>query len=363
MLLLATRLALAIPETVTVAVWMDGDNDLEGLIHRDLDELEAMVSDRIAVVAQVDRIPGYDAGGGDWTDTRRYDFVSDPLKGVVSQPVELLGEVNMGDGEALADFLLWAQARHPSDRFVVVMWNHGGGYWIASDDTSNDKIRIDDGELSDALQQLVDARGAKIDVLAFDACNMAEWEIAHTLAGQAHVMTASSAWVGTRGYPYHLAFQGLPDVATPAILGDALVYGAAILQGELTQSAIDLDQIGVLSDALDQLALAWLAADPATFGPARDAARGLDRQWEDWWIDAGELADQAALAHPDLVAPAQAVHDALSVVVVANYTQPSVGFSSGLTVFGDTSRRDWLRSYRTGPWADTAWDELLHAAR
>jgi hypothetical protein len=359
-LLIAT--AFAVPETVTVAVWMAGDNNLEHLLKGDLNELEGMVSDRVSVLAQVDRIPLYDIGDGDWSDTRRYDMLPDRTRAVVTEPVEFLGEVNMGSGDALADFLLWANERHPADRFVVVMWNHGGGFWIASDDTDDDQIDIQDGELSAALQAVVDARGAKIDVVAFDACNMAEWELATAIADQAHVMTASSAFVGNRGYAYHEAFANLPDVASGTALGAALAYSAGVTNRELTHSAIDLDRIDMLTEAVDELAVAWLAAGPETFIAARDQARGLDTVWEDWWIDVGEIADQAALSDPALEGPAAAVRDALDDVIIANHTQPQVAFSSGLTIFADTSLRRWVRDYREGPWATTAWDELLYEA-
>ena len=75
-----------------------------------------------------------------------------------------------------------------------------------------------------------------------------------------------------------------------------------------------------------------------------------------------EIADQAALSDPALEGPAAAVRDALDDVIIANHTQPQVAFSSGLTIFADTSLRRWVRDYREGPWATTAWDELLYEA-
>ncbi len=49
------------------------DNNLESALYNDLTELQAVGStDQVNIVAQVDRIPGYETRFGDWTDTRRF---------------------------------------------------------------------------------------------------------------------------------------------------------------------------------------------------------------------------------------------------------------------------------------------------
>ena len=49
------------------------DNNLESNLYNDLTELQAVGStDQVNIVAQVDRIPGYENRFGDWTDTRRF---------------------------------------------------------------------------------------------------------------------------------------------------------------------------------------------------------------------------------------------------------------------------------------------------
>ncbi len=49
------------------------DNNLESALYNDLTELQAVGStDQVNIVAQVDRIPGYENRFGDWTDTRRF---------------------------------------------------------------------------------------------------------------------------------------------------------------------------------------------------------------------------------------------------------------------------------------------------
>lgn len=353
------------PVPWTVAVWMAADNDLEPLVEGDLDELERAATEGFSIVVQADRIPGYDDFGGDWTDTRRIEIVPDVAPGPVSPVVEELGEVDMGDGHALAAFLEWVVERYPSERLAVVFWNHGAGFWIASDDTSDgDNLRIEDGELTTALSAAVEARGRPIDLVGFDACNMGEWEVGYALAEVADVMVASEAWVGYAGYAYDEVLPAIAPTADGAELGERLAWSAGEVNGELTHAAVDLVALGATSAAVDALALAWLD-DPGgidDFVRARDAARGVDRQWDEFWLDLGSLADNAASsALPEVAEAGLELREELDAAVLANYTQPRMSFASGLTVFTDTSEPHWIELYGRGPWADTHWDDIVTA--
>ena len=42
--------------------------------------------------------------------------------------VEDLGTVNMGAGEALADFVKWGWTNYPARRTMLVLWDHGQVY-------------------------------------------------------------------------------------------------------------------------------------------------------------------------------------------------------------------------------------------
>lgn len=350
----------------TVAVWMDGDNNLERYIDDDLDELERAKVDGINIAVQVDRIDGYSSGGGDWTGTRRYEIVEDTIPGPESVLAQDMGEIDMGDGAALADFLAWTNERYPADHFALVLWNHGGGFWIASDDTSSghSRIYLHDGELNDALAGLVEARGERIDLVAFDACNMGEWEVAATLQDQVQVMTASQAWVGGGGYAYDAVFPTLPDDADAIALGDKLAYSAGVINEELTHAAINLALLPDVSDAVDQLAGALLA-DPEgleTFVRARADTRGLDQQWEEFWLDLGGFADRAVLSETsDVSLAAQHLRDVLDASIIGNYRSAPLSFASGLTIMAETSNPSWFERYGMGAWSDTRWDELLEA--
>ena len=114
----------------TFMVYLDADNDLEKFGIADFNEMETVGSTSdVQIVVQMDRIPGYDATNGDWTDTRRFRVIKDNDTKTISSPVlQNLGEVNMGDPQSLVDFVNWAKTNYPADHYCLVLWDHGGGW-------------------------------------------------------------------------------------------------------------------------------------------------------------------------------------------------------------------------------------------
>jgi clostripain len=125
----------------TVMVYLDADNNLEGAGIDDINEMEMVGStSNVNIVVQIDRIPysvldsnnqGYadDISNGDWTDTRRYYITQDYDPYIInSQLVSNLGELNMGTSSTLINFAKWAVSNYPAKKYLLVIWNHGGGF-------------------------------------------------------------------------------------------------------------------------------------------------------------------------------------------------------------------------------------------
>ena len=118
-------------ETWLVMLYMDADDKvLEQDIFLDLNEAERIGSnDNLYIVAQVDRFQGGFAGDGNWTTTKRfYITLDDDLNEIGSQQVADLGEINMGDGETLIDFVTWAVDTFPADKHALILSDHGLGW-------------------------------------------------------------------------------------------------------------------------------------------------------------------------------------------------------------------------------------------
>lgn len=357
--------------TWTILVYMDGDNDLEWYVPHDINELErgGGSGDGVEVLVQADRVEGYEDGDGDWTGTRRYRVVSDREEAIASEMLEDLGELDMGDPQTLADFLEWGANQAPADHYALILWDHGTAWevaappppGVASDDTSGSIISIANGDLRGALEPHAAEHGP-LDLIGFDACSMASWEVAWDLREVASALVASSTSVGGDGFDYTRSLDWLRDHRDlgGADFGGDLAEGARDL-GEYTQSVIDLGQSEALLDAVSALADAALADEAAMEAllAARDEAEGADPVWREYYLDLGDLARVAA-ASSALAGPAGEIVDVVAGAVPYNFTNEPFTWSTGMTIMADTREPDWLRIYELGSWAEaSSWDELL----
>ncbi|GAG28789.1 unnamed protein product, partial [marine sediment metagenome] len=206
----------------TVMVYLDADNNLESAGIDDINEMEIVGSTTdVNIVVQVDRIPysvlaanneGYldDISNSNWTTTRRYYITQDFDPYQISSDLKSdLGELNMGDPQTLIDFTSWAVTEYPAKKYLLVIWNHGGGFRspayttrdIAWDDTSGgDKITMP--ELEYALSAISAQIGKKIDIVGMDACLMAMTEVAYQIKDHTDILVASEENEPGDGWPY-----------------------------------------------------------------------------------------------------------------------------------------------------------------
>ncbi len=258
-----------IPEW-TVMVYLAADNDLESVGIDDINEME-MVGSRadVNIVVQADRIPGYNYSNGDWTNTRRYHITQDNDPYTINSLLigSDLGELNMGDPQTLIDFASWAVTEYPAKKYLLVIWNHGGGFRspayttkdIAWDDTSGGD-RITMPELEYTLSAINTQIGKKIDIVGMDACLMAMTEVAYQIKDYADILVASEENEPGDGWPYDTILGQLVvnPTTSPEQLATDIVdkYIYSYISYDVTQSAIDLSYMDDLANQLSNLALA-----------------------------------------------------------------------------------------------------------
>ena len=118
-------------QTWLVMLYQDADDKiLEQDIYVDLNEAERIgSSDRVHVVAQIDRYKAGYQGDGNWSSAKRFYVTQDnDLQRVHSQLAADLGEVNMSDGDTLVDFVTWAVDTFPADKHALILSDHGMGW-------------------------------------------------------------------------------------------------------------------------------------------------------------------------------------------------------------------------------------------
>lgn len=235
-------------ETWTLALFINGDNNLER--YWDTISLPSLLNlpanDALTIVAFVDRLS--------CEGTEVVEISGDSFAVVANLP-----EMNFGDGATFAWFLTEVSSSYGSDKMAVVAWDHGYAWRYVSDDESSGGDRITMPE----LQAAIDSAGVYIDVLAFDACNMASIEVIYqvSLTGLVGIVVASEESVPTTGFPYDLMLMptALDPSRTPAELATDMVQGfRELYEPQTWASTVALSAVDVpaLLDAADAVR-AW----------------------------------------------------------------------------------------------------------
>ena len=250
----------------TIAVYLDADNDLEkfGLI--DLNEMELGIRGDVNVIVLIDRAKGYDDSEDDWTDARVYRLLPDSDKNAIgSAVIARPGEINMGDPAVLESFLAMTLKSFPAKRNALVLWNHGGGWQahavdhgVPGVDNATDSLTLP--QLSAGIRGALDRAGRDaLDIVGFDMCLMAQYEVALELGGLADVLVASQATEPGDGWPYDRLLPQFADArTTTTALASQVVdafdgYYRERQEAITTLAAYDLAHLPAFSERFDRL--------------------------------------------------------------------------------------------------------------
>ncbi|MFN8653296.1 MAG: clostripain-related cysteine peptidase [Gemmatimonadales bacterium] len=280
----------------TVMVYMAADNSLavQGVL--DLDEMEdAGISDRIQTVVQAEFSPSVlDQQGCTAACFNRQNFntfryaitqaggsaKNGPDRGTVTE-INGGSNVDMTDPNTLKDFIAWAKQNYPANHYMLVLWNHGGGYTgLIQDETSGGSglMSLDD------LKAGITGSGG-LDVIDFDMCLMAGYETLAKIAGLTSYAVFSEEVVPGEGNPYTSIIDGMQ--ASPTQDGRALSSMIvdrfnASFQGSrssTTLSAYDMAEFANFETALNDLATSLQAGLSGGLGPTISAAAGASQKY------------------------------------------------------------------------------------
>ena len=374
----------------TVMVYLDADNNLESFGIQDINEMEMVgSSNEVNIVVQADRIPfdvldsigqGLydDDSNNDWTGTRRYFITQDMDPDIIHSSIKgNLGEKNMGDPETLKNFAQWAMQNYPAERYMLVIWNHVGGFRsidlardIAWDLTSmNDRITM--SELEEALNFIKGQAGQNIDIVGMDACLMSMVEVAYQIKDSAQIFVSSEASVPPEGWQYDCVLQEL--VSNPGqssqSFASAIVscyYDQYFASGNsVTQSAIDLTTMDALASQISSLAQA-IINDTSTARAAYRDAGNASQFYTGSGIDYVDLKDFVTklpvyTANSTVTALASQINQSLELgnsIISWTYCGDNVDQSRGISIYFPYFSYDQYYNYNNFA-QDTMWDEML----
>lgn len=233
----------------TIMVYLDGDNNLELAALDDLKEMEEVGSKNgVNVLVLMDThtlINGthwYFIGEGN-THVKLTDLAVTThhcdCELVTGAPCP--GELNMGDGPTLTYFVQKSMEFAPAENYMLVLWDHGGGWygicWDESSEMFPDSGRADRltiHEVAEALYAAGLGPDKKLAALGFDACMMSMAEVAYEYRDLADYMLASVTSIPFAGWDYTPILENLtanPDmgaVELGTVVVDSYVeyYGA-----------------------------------------------------------------------------------------------------------------------------------------
>jgi hypothetical protein len=220
---ISVSLALDMPgSTWNLLVWIAGDNDLAPDAVDNLNAMESIgSSDELCVLAGYDIDPTAAPGVSGIDQVRFIKVVHDTRAGVIvtdGDPANVSfarAGYNSADPAKLAEFLDWAQQNFPCDHQALVLWDHGDGWlpgWKGASAAAGRLPRRPSGilgDFSDGDYDLTDnaavaavLAGRQLDLLCFDACNMAHVEALYDFRNAATWLCATEVLFPASGYPY-----------------------------------------------------------------------------------------------------------------------------------------------------------------
>jgi hypothetical protein len=243
-------------DTATVMVYMCGANleSEDGAATADMKEmLDADLNDNVNVIVETG---GADSWDNDWVDPDTNQYWS--LKNGKHTELEDIGSQNMADGATLTNFIQYASKNFPADRYILVLWDHGGG--TAEGCIWDERYSDDDSITLTELNQSLADSGVNFDIVGFDACLMGTAETAFMLEKYSDYMVASqlsepgmgwsyTPWLNTLASNPSISSADLGNEMVNSYIADAGDYGDT----DYGMSVTDLTYIPELFERIDTL--------------------------------------------------------------------------------------------------------------
>jgi hypothetical protein len=270
-----------------------------------------------------------------------------------------LSEQDMSDPAVLANFVNWATTNYPADHYLLVLWDHGGG-WKEKDITnkgimwdytpSYSYMSMED--LADGL----DSFNEHIDIIGFDACLMQMIEVAYQIeswvtdAPDYMVGSEESEWFYGWNYDDILNHLTLSPTMSAATLGETIVddycYNSGVTTATL--SVINLSNFHSIADPIFsafQLALRN-SAYQSEIATARITAQSYNAP------DFKDIYDFAERIYTLGVYDCQVEADAVmnfvdNVVVYEGWVGLDVANSHGLSIYLPDTAAEYDSAYST----------------
>ena len=233
-------------------VYMAGDNTLYEEVTDDLNEMKMVGSNNnLEIVTLTDQLLG--------NDSHAYHVIK---HGVEETPLSEINatwenEIDMGDGETLKDFMVWATTEYPTQRKILVIWDHGSGWKKVAEDQGS---HLTVPEIRKSIEDYREITGdPPLTMIGFDACLMGMFEIAYELKDQAEMIHGSEAYEPLEGWTYNHLLYKLEQQTTNSELAHYIVNdyiesyrnGSVYTSYSVTAAVVDTSKLEDVWDKLE----------------------------------------------------------------------------------------------------------------
>ena len=344
-------------ESTTMLVYLCG-TDLQEDACTDLVEMaEAKTGDAVNLVVLAGGANSWDLEdlkGGSRTLAVIRDGYFDSL--------EDWGPASMGSPDSLEAFLRYGLTEYPSDRTIVILWNHGAGSegGVCFDETADDDS-LTVSEIRSVLDRLQSSLpDFHINLFGCDACMMATYEMASMLSSFNidYYVASEELEPGTGWYytDWMNMLSGDSDVSDEdlcrAIVDSYMEEGLKENPDDyLTLSAVNLAEVRDLRSCMERFAT--VISGQVEGGNLSLVRRGrsrmytfgsfVDASWD--MVDLGAVLDAYAQFDPHLAAEARSL---LGRAVVCSAQTDNLGTCSGLSILLPQDTAETFEEYRDG---------------
>jgi len=192
-------------------------------------------------------------------------LISQGMEPTVSEAVLAGGEMNMAATSTLSGFINWDIDNYPAERYMLVLWDHGGNwYGVCVDDTSSyDFLTL--SEIGTALTTVRASHpGFTFDVIGFDACIMSGLEVLYEISGYTEHIIASQLngpgpdWNYSIGLGVLASNPYINGSSASIYMADAYIESYATpypgyYQADVTTTVINASRVQAIISSLDSL--------------------------------------------------------------------------------------------------------------
>jgi hypothetical protein len=242
----------------TIMIYMSG-SDLESKVGAATSDINAIKSSEVDLNSM--NIILYTGGSSKWhtdlvnsTENAIYELQSEGFT-----KIKTYNQKNMSTSDTLESFLDYVYDNYKTDRYDLIVWDHGGAWQGAVSDDFNEGDYLELKEFKEALSNSPFKKN-KLEAILFKTCLNSSYEVGVALKDYSDYLIASEEVTFAGNVIHALDFlndiDGDTDPVNLGIMYADSYYNNTIVKGNLQNrrvmafSVIDLSKIDTLSDEL-----------------------------------------------------------------------------------------------------------------